>query len=299
MDGILIIDKPADSTSHDVVARARRILGTRRIGHTGTLDPFATGVLVLCLGRLTRLAQFLSGEEKEYHAIMRLGVATDTGDLTGAEIEPYRDPGHLDDAQIETVMAEFRGPIDQVPPMYAAKKVGGVRLYEMARRGEVIARRPVQVEIRELEVDQASVSLPPDHVAFRVVCSSGTYIRTLAEDIGQRLGVGAHLVALRRMRAGRCLLENAVTLERLEEKTLEGSLEDLLQPVSITLGFPVVTLDGTEELLVRNGVAVTGSVLNEKRPRALLCNIRGEALAVAEFDEAQGKWQPRVVFAGE
>ncbi|MEP7274575.1 MAG: tRNA pseudouridine(55) synthase TruB [Acidobacteriota bacterium] len=297
MDGILIIDKPVDWTSHDVVSRARRILRTRRIGHTGTLDPFATGVLVLCIGRFTRLAQFLSGEEKQYHAVMRLGFATDTGDLTGTAVEPHHDPLHISAADIDLAMNEFRGRIDQVPPMYAAKKVAGVRLYEMARRGEVIARKPVQVDIKKLEIDESTASLPPDHVAFRVVCSAGTYIRTLAEEIGQRLGVGAHLVSLRRTRAGSCVLKSALTLDQLEEEVLAGRLEDAFQPVTTILGFPVITLDEREERVVRNGAAVDCGKLIENGERAILCNLSGEPLAIAEFDAAQAKWQPRVVVA--
>src|SRR5712692_6484537 len=226
MDGALIIDKPAGMTSHDVVALVRKTIGERRVGHTGTLDPFATGVLVVLVGRATRLAQFLSGAEKEYEAVIRLGYATDTGDITGARVEKdkpgfttetKRTPSFLGE-EIETALASLRGEIEQTPPMYSAKKIGGRKLYELARRGEEVERKPVRVTISELEC----ISQPADLVKsnddgmqdlrVRVVCSAGTYIRTLAEDLGQQLGRGAHLAELRRTRAGKFKIEDAITL---------------------------------------------------------------------------------------
>ncbi|HZB46412.1 MAG TPA: tRNA pseudouridine(55) synthase TruB, partial [Pyrinomonadaceae bacterium] len=200
MDGLLIIDKPAGWTSHDVVARARRLLREKRVGHTGTLDPFATGVLVLLLGRATRLAQFLSGAEKEYEATVRLGFATDTGDLTGgrrgAATEFAEAWGR---ERIEPALSSLRGEIEQVPPMYSAKKIGGRKLYELARRGEEVAREAVRVTIRELELGDGNAGAArlnedgTQDLPVRVVCSAGTYVRTLAESIGESLGVGAHL----------------------------------------------------------------------------------------------------------
>src|SRR5215468_6160152 len=187
-DGVLIIDKPQDWTSHDVVARVRKILRTRRVGHTGTLDPFATGVLVICLNRATRLVQFLTGDDKEYVATMRLGFATDTGDLTGTPKTPVTDTGNITSDKVKDTFSRFLGPIKQIPPMYSAKKVGGVKLYEMARRGEEIERAPVIVEIKKLELikpaarfgrAQATAQTTPGEFSFRVVCSSGTYIRAL------------------------------------------------------------------------------------------------------------------------
>src|SRR5215467_13028616 len=151
-DGVLVIDKPEGLTSHDVVARVRKILGTRRVGHTGTLDPFATGVLVVCVNRATRLAQFLTGDDKEYVATMRLGFATDTGDLTGTPKTPVTDAGHITSNNVKEAFSRFLGPIKQIPPMYSAKKVSGVKLYEMARRGEEIERAPIGVEIKKLEL---------------------------------------------------------------------------------------------------------------------------------------------------
>src|SRR5262245_46122004 len=151
-DGVLVIDKPEGLTSHDVVARVRKILGTRRVGHAGTLDPFATGVLVVCVNRATRLARFLTGDDKEYVATMRLGFATDTGDLTGAPKTPVTDPRHITSKKVQEAFSRFLGPVKQIPPMYSAKKIGGVKLYEMARRGEEIERAPIEVEIKKLEL---------------------------------------------------------------------------------------------------------------------------------------------------
>src|SRR5437660_10344687 len=196
MDGLIIVDKPAGRTSHDVVARVRRLLKEKRVGHTGTLDPFATGVLVLLVGRATRLAQFLAGAEKEYEATIRLGYATDTGDLTGARREGTNAEGindaltsdcaMLERAQLETALASLRGEIEQVPPMYSAKKVGGKKLYELARRGMEVERKAVRVTIHELEAKARDGGALLSHnedgtydLSIRVVCSAGTYIRTL------------------------------------------------------------------------------------------------------------------------
>src|SRR5688500_7487383 len=253
MDGVLIIDKPAGMTSHDVVARVRRIIGERRVGHTGTLDPFATGVLVMLVGRATRLAQFLSGAEKEYEAVIRLGYATDTGDLTGTRVIspslhgerglggeagnaqphpqslPTRREGSLPSLEeIAAAMTLLTGEIEQVPPMYSAKKIAGRKLYEHARRGEEIERQPVRVSISEFELLTQGGWEPNEEGAVdlraRVVCSAGTYIRTLAEDLGKRLGLGAHLAELRRTRAGRFEIKDSITLESLAARMTEEAL---------------------------------------------------------------------------
>ena len=234
MDGALIIDKPAGITSHDVVARVRKIIGERQVGHTGTLDPFATGVLVILVGRATRLAQFLSGAEKEYEAIIRLGYATDTGDATGrltTETQSFTE-AHRD--AFEAAFASLRGEIEQTPPMYSAKKVGGRKLYELARRGEEIERKPIRVTISKFESMSHDDGLLQENddgtcdLKVRVVCSAGTYVRVLAEDFGKRLGIGAHLIELRRMRAGNFKIEDAITLEQLSELTESDSIERAL-----------------------------------------------------------------------
>lgn len=296
IDGIVIIDKPAGITSHDVVSHARRIFGTRRIGHTGTLDPFATGVLVLCLGRLTRLSQFLTSSEKEYEAVMRLGWATDTGDLTGVPLDPEGDASKVTLDAVQTVLGEFRGKLQQIPPMFAAKKVGGVKLYEMARRGEVIERKPVAIEITGLEViESIQATLAPGDIALRVRCSAGTYIRRLAEDVGQRLGVGAHLVSLRRTRSGECSIDEALTLHDLEDLRAQDRLDEAFVNVASVVGMTVVSVDSADELKIRNGVPVESG--DGTDDRVLLCSEAGLALAVAELDAESRVWRPKVVIA--
>src|SRR3989440_2364366 len=227
VDGLLIIDKPEGLTSHDVVARVRRILNVKRVGHTGTLDPFATGVLVVLTGRATRLAQFLSGAEKEYEARVRFGYATDTGDSTGepkgkVQSSKFKVQSPESEHEIEAALCNLRGEIEQVPPMYSAKKVQGKKLYEMARRGVEVERKAVRVTIHELEAvphDGEMLSRNDDgtyDLSIRVVCSAGTYIRTLAETIGDRLGTPAHLASLRRTRAGNFCVEDAISLDELK-----------------------------------------------------------------------------------
>jgi tRNA pseudouridine55 synthase len=290
LDGLLIVDKPAGLTSHDVVARARRALKTRRIGHTGTLDPFATGVLVLCINRATRLVQYLTGDDKEYLARLRLGFATDSGDLTGTPLSDPVDAGAITPEGVRNALSHFRGRIEQIPPMYSAKKIGGVKLYEMARRGEQVERAPITIEIKELELlnDTDHRSTPADltgltrDFAFRVVCSSGTYVRTLAEDIGQRLGIGAHLVGLQRTRAGDCYLQEAVSLEYLAELSEAASIERLLKPMKTALAMPEIELNEVEAESARHGreIGRAGDWMTGERGK--LCGEDGELLAVAE-----------------
>ncbi len=299
MQGILLIDKPAGWTSHDVVARARRVLRTRRIGHTGTLDPFATGLLALCVSRATRLAQFLSREEKEYQAVMHLGFATETGDPTGAPVTAQLDATHISSEMIEAVFAGFRGKQQQVPPMHSAKKIGGTKLYELARRGEVIERKAVPIEIKELELDRNVNLESPGDIAFRVVCTSGTYIRVLAEDIGNQLGVGAHLISLRRTRIGKCRVADAVTLDRLAELAEGGALTDVVHPASRVLGLRVVMLSTGERGKVIMGQAIDSDEEAIDGEQAMLLAGNDELVAIAEFDRSSSQWQPRVVIASE
>ena len=222
MNGILIIDKPAGITSHDVVARVRRILRTKKVGHAGTLDPFATGVLVVLVGNATRLAQFVDKDEKEYEAVIRFGFETDSGDRTGtrrenAECGMRSAEFDVDAYDWENVFSKFRGEFMQTPPMYSAKKVEGKKLYELARKGIEIERKPANISIQGLERLPDKIPNPKSEIRIRVTCSAGTYIRTLAEDIGREVGTGAHLDELRRTRAGKFRLENAITLDELEK----------------------------------------------------------------------------------
>jgi tRNA pseudouridine55 synthase len=321
MDGILIIDKPAGWTSHDVVARVRRVLKERRVGHTGTLDPFATGVLVLLVGRATRLAQFLAGAEKEYEATMRLGYATDTGDLTGtrradaplaadgADAKHGADCAALGREQVEGALAALRGEIEQVPPMYSAKKIAGKRLYELARRGEEVERKAVRIRVREFEIaaeaNGAFSSSNPDgtcDVRVRVVCSAGTYVRTLAESVGAALGTGAHLAALRRTRAGQFRIEGACAPDELQKRVESGAGAEFLLPLKAALpDLPSRHLTGEESRRVRHGAAVCVEAARgwEDGAHVLMCDEGEELLAVGVYDAAHALLQPRVMLAVE
>lgn len=316
MDGFLVIDKPVGLTSHDVVDQVRRILRVRRVGHTGTLDPFATGVLVVMLGRATRLAQFLSGVEKEYEAVIRLGYATDTGDRTGqpiAESENSSSPARLTSEQgaaqeIEAALAALRGEIDQVPPMYSAKKLAGRKLYELARRGEEVERKAVRVCVYELEpINPASKPtaglLKDNHdgtfdFEVRVVCSAGTYVRTLAEDFGKRLGMGAHLAELRRTRVGDFGINKAARLDQLKVHVAEESLGQIVLPPDDALGrLPFVDLSDDDLRRVRNGMPVR--IVDEAWSDGELVRIRenGKLVAVAKFNGAERLLHANVVIA--
>jgi tRNA pseudouridine55 synthase len=309
MDGILIIDKPEGWTSHDVVARARRVLREKRVGHTGTLDPFATGVLVLLVGRATRLAQFLAGAEKEYLATIRLGFDTDTGDLTGVLRERVgtADCAALKPEDLEAALAPLRGEFEQVPPMYSAKKVGGKKLYELARKGEEVERKAVVVRVREFEivVDENEDPLKTNgdgtcDVRARVVCSAGTYVRALAESVGERLGTGAHLAALRRTRAGEFGLESAVSLEGLPQLVEEG--KEFLVPLEAALPhLPSAHLTAEDARRVRHGVAVAAGAPRgwEDGANVALFDEAGALLAVGAYDAAASLLRPRVMLAVE
>ena len=320
MDGLLIIDKPAGITSHDVVAQVRHILQERRVGHTGTLDPFATGVLAILVGRATRLAQFLSGLEKEYEAVIRLGYATDTGDITGKPIrngEQVAADGAVNSGerwsreQIEAALESLRGEIDQVPPMYSAKKQGGRKLYELARRGEEVERKPVQVCIYNFEAinlaSKPSGELLKDNrdgtfdLEVRVECSSGTYVRTLAEDFGKRLGVGAHLAELRRTRVGDFQVQQAKTLEQLKLHFAEESLGKVLSsPDEALARLPYVDLNADDVHRVGNGLSFQVSQAGwNNGERIRLRDEKGNLIAVAEFNAADGSLHPLVVIATE
>jgi len=307
MDGVLIIDKPAGMTSHDVVARVRKMIGERRIGHTGTLDPFATGVLVLLVGRATRTAQFLSTAEKEYEGVIRLGYSTDTGDVTGERVETpshakSQSPQGFRKDAIESAIASLRGEIEQLPPMYSAKKIAGRKLYEHARRGEEVARQSMRVTIHEFELikDQEGFSSNDDgllEIRVRVVCSAGTYIRTLAEDLGQKLGVGAHLAELRRTRAGRFEIYAALTLERLAENCERHTVSDvLISPYQSLSHLPSVDLDDQQLARTSHGLDLPvgpDEQLTDGDPVRLSKD--NQLIAVGKFDAQQRTIHPSVV----
>ena len=307
MDGILIIDKPEGWTSHDVVARVRRVLREKRVGHTGTLDPFATGVLVLLVGRATRLAQFHAGAEKEYEATVRLGFHTDTGDLTGARREgPWtRDCAALNVEELEAALVNLRGEFEQVPPMYSAKKVAGRKLYELARKGEEVERKAVPVRVREFEIatsaDEGAMKSNGDgtcDVRARVVCSAGTYVRALAESFGENLKTGAHLAALRRTRAGEFGLERSVSLEELPRLVEEG--KEFLLPIELALPqLPSAHLTAEEARRARHGAAVACGGVWDDGAHVAMFDERGALLAVGAWDARASSLRPRVMLAVE
>lgn len=268
LDGVLVVNKPAGWTSHDVVARARVLLRGAKVGHTGTLDPAATGVLVLCLGKATRIAEYLVNADKEYRAVLRLGVATNTQDATGTVIAEAG--GALPDrAAIEAVMGRFVGQHRQVPPMYSAVKIQGVPLYKSARAGRTVDRPAREYTVRSLQI-RSIVPTPPEaaragdaqpppatvDVTFDVVCSKGTYVRTLCADIGEALGVGGHLAGLERLRAGRFGIEDALTLDDLAALAGREAVGTRLHAlVDVLDGVPMLTLDQRAADGVRHGVA--------------------------------------------
>src|SRR6266478_3430445 len=313
MNGALIVDKPAGLTSHDVVARVRHLLQERRVGHTGTLDPFATGVLVLLIGRATRLAQFLSGLQKEYEAVIRLGFATDTGDITGKPLinaealsaDVAGSKVKFGKAEIEAALAGLRGDIDQVPPMYSAKKQQGRKLYELARRGEEVERQPVRVTIQRFETNRAKGALLKDNLDgtydldVLVACSAGTYVRTLAEDFGKRLGIGAHVAELRRTRAGAFKIEDANTLEQLGDLAESGLLEKLFISPDATLAhLPALDLSADDVRRVMNGSDLqVEQTVWPNRQAVRLRDESGELTAVGIYDESQKLVHPQVVLA--
>jgi tRNA pseudouridine55 synthase len=285
MDGALLVDKPAGLTSHDVVARVRKVLGTSRIGHTGTLDPAATGLLVLLAGRATRLSQFLVLDFKEYIADIRLGVSTPTYDADSRNegtLMPMPEDFTVD--AVEGVLPEFRGTYWQVPPPFSAKKIAGTRAYELARRNLHVELKPAQVTAREIEILHY---VADGLVRLRVACSAGFYVRSLAHDLGQRLGCGAHLESLRRTKAGPFTILDAAPLEELEAEP-DRAAARIVGMNDVLAELPALTLveEGVRRASHGNAVAphqvVGGFSAAAAHPRVRLLDRDGALLAVAE-----------------
>lgn len=292
MEGILIIDKPTEWTSHDVVGKLRRLLKTKRIGHTGTLDPFATGVLVMLVGQATRLAQFLDKDTKEYEATIQFGFETETGDLTGKE-KGKRKKVKVKSVDIEKFLPDFLGEIEQVPPMYSAKKIEGRKLYELARKGIEIERKGVFVTIHELGILE-EIPHPQSQIQIRVACSAGTYIRTLAEDIGRKIGVPCHLSALRRTKAGKFDLAKAVTIQELEEIIEAEKLGDYLVSMNEAVShLTEVKLSAEEVNKTQNGLKVNRHLETEV---VRLVDESENLIAIGFYNSEQKSIQPKVVF---
>lgn len=259
INGIVIIHKEPDYTSHDVVAKMRGICGQKKVGHTGTLDPMATGVLPVCLGSATKVCDMLADREKEYVAELLLGVETDTQDITGKRLAE-RNP-EVSAEMVREAILSFQGEYSQIPPMYSALKVNGKKLYELARAGKEVERRPRAVYIRELEILECSLPV----VRFRVICSKGTYIRTLCADIGEKLGCGGTMQSLRRTAVGAFRLEDAYTLEELQQLKDGGRLREAILPVDSVFGScPVLHVRREYLRLLDNGNAILPEQTAEK-----------------------------------
>ena len=260
INGIIIIDKEPGFTSHDVVAKLRGICGQKKIGHTGTLDPAATGVLPVCLGSATKLCDMLTDRNKEYVAELLLGVETDTQDTTGQVLS--RHAVTVTEAQVREACARFTGDYDQVPPMYSALKVNGKKLYELAREGKEVERQPRHVTIHELEILRLELPL----VRFRTVCSKGTYIRTLCADIGAALGCGGAMQSLRRTAVGAFRLDSALTLGEVQQRKDQGRLAEVIIPVdSVFAECPALHVAGAGVRLLDNGNVIPAELTEERQ----------------------------------
>jgi len=293
MDGVLVIDKPEDWTSHDVIAKCRNLLKVRKIGHTGTLDPFATGVLTLLVGKATRLAQFLNKDEKEYIAKITFGFETETGDRTGKIKEnTLCEEFKLENEKIRETLKTFLGEIEQLPPMFSAKKVKGKKLYELARKNLEIERKAVKVTIFDLEL----LEIEEESIRLRIVSSSGTYIRTLAEDVGRRLGISAHLSELRRIRSGRFDISRAITLEKLEEIIKQGMLNKVLIPIGEVLeDLPKVILDEANLKRAKNGNSLKIQIQSGLTEGDFVCLLDSQRNLVAIGKILSGNVLPKIV----
>jgi tRNA pseudouridine55 synthase len=293
MDGVLVIDKPEDWTSHDVIAKCRNLLKVRKIGHTGTLDPFATGVLTLLVGKATRLAQFLNKDEKEYIAKITFGFETETGDRTGKIKEnTLCEEFKLENEKIRETLKTFLGEIEQLPPMFSAKKVKGKKLYELARKNLEIERKAVKVTIFDLEL----LEIEEESIRLRIVSSSGTYIRTLAEDVGRRLGISAHLSELRRIRSGRFDISRAITLEKLEEIIKQGMLNKVLIPMGEVLeDLPKVILDEANLKRAKNGNSLKIQIQSGLTEGDFVCLLDSQRNLVAIGKILSGNVLPKIV----
>jgi tRNA pseudouridine55 synthase len=319
MDGLLIIDKPAGPTSHDVVSRMRRVLHERRIGHTGTLDPMATGVLLLVIGRATRLAKFLSTSDKTYEAVVRLGFSTDTADADGQPIGPtFRGPLPPREV-IDAALAQFRGTFLQQPPAFSAKKIDGTRSYKLARAAARDARltplgdnrtdssdlpgppdlpAPASVTVHRLEIE----SIEADCVTLIVDCSAGFYVRSLAHDLGQRLGIGGHLASLRRTRTGDFTVDQAVSLDTAERDP-QHALDAMIPPAEMLPGLASVTLTAEgvlravhgRELAMDRGAGMMTSASARDSGFVRLLDQSGQLVGIAEPTAAPGILHPSVV----
>lgn len=287
-DGLVIIDKPAGMTSHDVVARMRRVCGTRAVGHAGTLDPMATGVLIIGVERATKLLGHLTLSTKSYEATMRLGISTNTEDAEG-EVTAVVPAGHLGDDAIRAALEPLRGDIQQVPSAVSAIKVNGVRSYKLARAGEAVELPPRPVTVSRLDLLEVRHGADIIDLDISVTCSAGTYVRALARDLGDALGVGAHLTSLRRTAAGSFTLDDAIALPEPGDEVRVLPLRDVL-----ARGYAVQQLDPTQAAAVRHGIRIAA---DGDQPRGLTGLLDVDATVLALSEARDGQWHHLAVFS--
>ncbi|HVN56126.1 MAG TPA: tRNA pseudouridine(55) synthase TruB [Anaerolineaceae bacterium] len=289
ISGVLVVDKPVGLTSHEVVQIIRKGTNIRRAGHTGTLDPRASGVLVILIGPAVRLSEYVSASDKRYQAIIRLGASTDTYDADGHVTSSS--PVNISEEQFEAALSQFIGEIEQVPPPYSAVKVKGRKAYEMAREGEEVDLQPRKIKVYNLEL----LEWAPPEAVIDVYCSSGTYVRSLAHDLGNILGCGAHLVGLRRTKSGRFTLRDAVPLRKLREAFEAGNWYQYLIPAAEALSdWPAVELEVEQVEAIRHGHRVPAESGSSGWARGI--SQQGELVALMEIDTETHEWQPRKVF---
>lgn len=290
VSGVLVVDKPIGLTSHDVVQIIRRGTGIRRAGHTGTLDPRASGVLVVLIGPAVRLSEYVAASDKRYQATIRLGSSTDTYDSEGS-ITETKSWENITEEEFNRVLQKFVGEIEQVPPPYSAVKVKGKKAYDFAREGEEVELTPRIIQVYHLEV----LEWAPPEVVIDVYCSSGTYVRSLANDLGRELGCGAHLIGLRRTKSGKFTLRDAIPLRKLQEAFDAGTWYRYLIPAAEALAeWPMVELDADQVELVRHGHRIPGEPNEKGWARGV--SQQGDLVALLEYDAETGEWQPRKVF---
>ncbi len=289
ISGVLVVDKPIGLTSHDVVQIIRKGTNIRHAGHTGTLDPRASGVLVVLIGPAVRLSEYVSASDKRYQAIIRLGTTTDTYDADGHITSSA--PVNITEGQFETTLKQFIGEIEQVPPPFSAVKVKGRKAYEMAREGEEVDLQPRKIQVYNLEL----LEWAPPEAVIDVYCSSGTYVRSLAHDLGKSLGCGAYLVGLRRTKSGRFTLRDAVPLRKLREAFEAGNWYQYLIPAAEALSdWPALELSVDQVEAVRHGHRVPAEPNSSGMVRGI--SEQGELVALLQVDAGTMEWQPRKVF---
>ena len=295
MDGILNIDKPYGITSMDIVRRIKRGSGQKRVGHGGTLDPVATGVVPICLGQATRLMEYLVNSTKDYRATVELGASTDTYDAFGS-VTGGRDASYVELTAVQEVLKSFQGIFKQVPPMYSALKRNGKRLYELARAGIEVEREPRRVEVFRIEI----VDWSPPRLTLEVSCGRGFYMRSLAHDLGDKLGCGGHIRSLVRLRSGAFELSDSISLSEMEDRFEDGSWRlELHSPDVVLQNLRAVLIGRQKEEMIRNGrpIHVTPQTAPVANEQCRAYSVDGRFLAVLSFDESAAHWQPHKVFS--